>query len=504
MKPSIAILLVEDSPDDAELIGRAVRAAPFVCSIDCVETESEYLDRLSAKLPDVVLCDYHLPRFDCNRALSLLQERSASTPFIVLSHNIGEDAAVESLRNGASDYLLKSRLGRLSKAIESAIDRGEMLQAKDIAEEALRQSEMHKRGILNSLPTRVALLDGSGVILAVNRAWNTFASVRQSLQDRACDVGDNYLEFLESMIGRFDYVAEGLAGLQAVMARQKSQYSLEYQISMHGITRWYVVRGMPLEGGSAGLVVSHEDISEQKLSQFALQDANRRLQALSQRVLTIQEEERRNISRELHDDLGQTLTALKMGLHSVGAGEPAARQQRLEQCLQVADSALEKIRQMALELHPPQLDHLGVGDALRWLAERHGEQTGIAVSCDIDRATGRLAPTIEHACYRIAQEALSNASRHASANLIKVVLTQQENMLCMQIEDDGKGFDFGAARERAIRTGSLGLLSMEERAQLAGGKMELHSTVGKGTIITVSFPLHGRHDAGGDTRETHR
>jgi len=502
MKPSIAILLVEDSPDDAELIARALRTAPFTCSIDCVETEADYLDRLATKMPDVVLCDYHLPRFDCNRALILLQERSSTTPFIVLSHNIGEDAAVESLRNGALDYLLKSRLGRLSKAIESAIDHGEMLQARDAAEEALRQSEMHKRGILNSLPTRVALLDGSGVILAVNRAWDAFADVRESLQSKTCNVGDNYLQFLQDMAGQFDFVSAGLAGLRAVMAREKNLFSLEYEITMRGSKRWYVVRGMPLEDGSAGMVVSHEDITEQKLSHFALQDANRRLQALSTRVLTIQEDERRNISRELHDDLGQTLTALKMGLHSVGAGEPGVRQERLAQCLQVADAALEKIRQMALELHPPQLDHLGVGDALRWLAERHGEQTGIAIECQLTGMSGRLEPTIEHACYRIAQEALSNASRHAGAHLIKVSLEQHPNLLRMQIEDDGKGFDFSAARDQAIRSGSLGLLSMEERAQLAGGRMELLSTIGKGTVITVSFPLQPRQSAGGDLQGT--
>jgi signal transduction histidine kinase len=203
----------------------------------------------------------------------------------------------------------------------------------------------------------------------------------------------------------------------------------------------------------------------------------------------VQEEERRAISRELHDDVGQSLSALKIGLHRLEqeASRPSAV---LSECVAVAGTTLERLRQMALELRPPQLDQLGLEEALEWLAERQRKATGLSVVCRFHGIENRRPPaTLESACYRIAQEGLNNAARHAQAKNVRIQVDADSGLLRLAIHDDGVGFDAEAARQRSGRCGHLGLISMEERARLAGGRLKLRSVAGAGTTLTAIFPL---------------
>lgn len=489
MPQSYHLLLVEDSADDAELILRGLRHAPFGYTHRRVETEQEFVAALADHAPDAVLCDYHLPRFDSQRALAILKERLPDTPLIMISHNIGEDAAVEALHNGASDYLLKNRLGRLASAIETAIGKGASRRANARAEEALRISELHKRAILNSLKMCIALLDKDGVVVATNPAWDSFAPAPAFSESAPRGVGDNYLAYLDSLSPRFPHAAHAAAGLRAVMARSDRAFALEYETSSQGASRWFVMRVLPIEDGTEGAVVSHEDVTDRILAHVALRNANARLQTLSSRVLTIQEEERRSISRELHDDIGQSLTALKIGLHMATNAADEERARRLGDCLATADATLDKLRQMSLDLHPPQLDQLGLDDALQWLVGREAGAMGIDVDYRCKGIARRLPRGLETACFRITQEALSNAARHAQAGKVVVQLELNGELLHLTIRDDGVGFDEQAARARALKKGSLGLISMEERADLAGGRLKIRSVPGGGTTIAATFPL---------------
>lgn len=496
------LLMVEDSADDAELLLYALRDAPFQFGAARVETEEEYLAELAAHPPDVVLCDYHLPRFSADRALTILKERGLHIPFIVVSHHIGEDAAVAAMQSGASDYLLKSRLGRLARAIEAAIERRHARDLRDRAERALRTSEAMKRGILNSLSTRIAVLDGQGVIVAINKAWERFGEARVDLYGAPAAIGENYLELLRIAGERGHPLGKrALDEVRAVIERRTPFVSIEYELPVQGGTRWYVARAMPLDESTDGAVVSHEDVTDRMLSHLALREANKRLQVLSKRVLTIQEEERRSISRELHDDIGQTLTALKIGLHRVSQRASEEQRALLTDCLSIADTTLDKLRHLSLELRPPQLDQLGLEDALGWLVDRQRNTTGLAIECVFTGDMARVPPALESACYRITQEALNNATRHAQANGIRVAVEVSERLVKLTIRDDGSGFDMDAARQKALKTGSLGLISMEERAQLAGGRLKLRSVPGSGTTIQATFALDNDDtEADGESR----
>ena len=493
MNVAYHLLLVEDSSDDAELLLHALRDAPFKFTSVRVETEAEYLAALAAPLPDVILCDYHLPRFSSERALQILRQRYLDIPFIVVSHHIGEDAAVAAMQNGASDYLLKNRLGRLTKAIEAAIERRNLSEQTAIAAMALRTSEAMKRGILNSLNTRIAVVDGKGVIVATNKAWEMFGDARSQSYKAPATLGTNYLSLLQAAADGGDAdAARGLEGVRAVMSRETSFASVECEISEAGGTHWFVARTMPLEDSTDGAVISHEDVTDRMLAHRALGDANKRLQVLSKRALNIQEAERRDISRELHDDIGQSLTALKICMHRLEQRVNEEHKELIADCLAIADGTLNKLRNLSLALRPPQLDQLGLEDALKWLADQQRSATGLEIECKFSGMTERLPAGLESACYRITQEALNNATRHATAKKIRVEVERNDRLLMLKIRDDGKGFDMDIARMKAIKTGSLGLISMEERAQLAGGRLQIRSGPGAGTKVTATFVVESQ------------
>jgi len=209
---------------------------------------------------------------------------------------------------------------------------------------------------------------------------------------------------------------------------------------------------------------------------------NRELQALAARVFTLQEDERRAISRELHDDIGQSVTAMKMAAGSA-LDEDDARRRRddIEDILVLADSTLERLRDISILLRPPQLDALGLEAALRWHAERMLRNAGIASDLDIDALPHRPDAAVEQACFRIAQEALTNAMRHARAAHVELRLRDEGNGLRLCVRDDGSGFSPEAAR-------GLGLVIMRERAHGAGGRVDVASTPGAGTHVEAWLP----------------
>lgn len=212
-----------------------------------------------------------------------------------------------------------------------------------------------------------------------------------------------------------------------------------------------------------------------------------RLKALSVSLLTAQEEERRRLAVELHDDLGQVLTAVKIKLQAVERRLDASFRLDLTDAVASVDEAMEHVRDLALDLRPAVLDDLGLPTALRWYTLRFARDTGIEVHFSADSAP-RLEAALETACFRVAQEALTNVMRHAQARRVWVDLTVGTGKTELKICDDGVGFDVLTARERAVGGVSVGLLGMEERVASLGGEFEVVSGQGNGTRLSVRFP----------------
>jgi signal transduction histidine kinase len=212
-----------------------------------------------------------------------------------------------------------------------------------------------------------------------------------------------------------------------------------------------------------------------------------RLQSLSRQLVRAQENERRAVSRELHDEAGQSLASLKLGLHLLEekAGDPAAVRSSVSQLRFQVEELMVSLHRLASNLRPASLDHVGLRAAVQQVVEASNLQDGPRVEFE-GGAVGdlRLPEFTETALYRIVQEALTNARRHARATVVSVLLERREGKLVAVIEDDGIGFD----PVLALHSGRLGLLGMRERAEMIGGSLIVESEEGKGTTVVAEVP----------------
>jgi len=237
----------------------------------------------------------------------------------------------------------------------------------------------------------------------------------------------------------------------------------------------------------AGVVASHilrlEKQARTRYEQVA--HAQTELKELSARLVKAQEEERRAISRELHDEVGQSLSALLMELGNLAAVAPRnlePLQRHLESIRRLAESSVNVARNMALLLRPSMLDDFGLVPALEWHAREVSKRTGMAVSVEADTVSDTLPDSHNTCVYRVVQEALHNCARHAHARTVRIRVRQQSGRIMLSVQDDGKGFD-----ARHVR--GLGLVGMEERVHHLGGSFQVKSEPGHGAMLMVELPL---------------
>jgi len=221
-----------------------------------------------------------------------------------------------------------------------------------------------------------------------------------------------------------------------------------------------------------------------------IQHHRQRLQSLSNRMLETQESEHRLLAHELHDEIGQALTAVKLNLHRLERlSENPTSHKVLTDCLHVTETALQQVRNLSLDLRPSMLDDLGLLPALRWYIQRHQERTGLFETLVCEAALPVLSTTLETACFRIVQEALTNVARHAQATTVTVTLAVAADSLELTIQDDGIGFDLRKINLAKQQGSSLGLLGMQERGTLVGGQLTFTSAPHQGTVIHLKVPL---------------
>jgi signal transduction histidine kinase len=203
-----------------------------------------------------------------------------------------------------------------------------------------------------------------------------------------------------------------------------------------------------------------------------------------QRVVTAQELERRRLARELHDETGQALTSILLGLRTIEeAGGETAMRAAVAEVRELVRATLQDVRQLAVELRPKALDDFGLVAAVERLAESFGEQTGITVIFESTLPAGRLPPEVETALYRIVQESLTNIVKHARADKVSIVVGRKQNLVTLVVEDDGVGFEPARARDEG-----LGLIGMRERVALLGGRLAVESRPGAGTTFVAEVP----------------
>lgn len=350
------------------------------------------------------------------------------------------------------------------------------------AEDALRRSHRRMQEIIDSMFAFVGVLSADGIVLSANRAPLEATGLG------AGDVIGRHLTEIYSLSYSRDVQERIRAAIRRAGLGEVVRYDEEVLVS-DGARLWLDIMFSPLRdehGRVVEIVASATDITERKRATDALMQAGERLHHLSRRLLEIQETERRALARELHDEIGQALTAVRINLHAVEASELPAADARLKDVSALVERAIAQVRSLSLALRPPMLDDFGLSPALRWLVDQQAPRSGAFVTLDIDDIA-RLEPAVEIACFRVAQEALNNVFKHAGARCVTLEARHADGTLRLRVTDDGRGFDVAAARARATVGGSLGLLGIEERVGLAGGGVKWRSG-DAGTEVRAWFP----------------
>lgn len=230
----------------------------------------------------------------------------------------------------------------------------------------------------------------------------------------------------------------------------------------------------------------------------AVNQHREQLRALANRLTEVQEAERKQLARDLHDHLGQALTAISIDLTAIKAELPAECsprvKDRLAEASALTDQTLEQIRELSLNLRPPMLDDLGLVPTLRWYIKQYAKRLNIKAKFEVLGLEQRLSPELETALYRVVQEALTNVARHAQASQVHLRLQGKESTIVAFIEDNGQGFDVAKVIGHKTAVNGAGLLGMRERVTLLGGRFEIHSRPGQGTQLKVEVPGENVYD----------
>ena len=356
---------------------------------------------------------------------------------------------------------------------------------RKLAEQALRESETRFRQVAENISEVFWLANPEATLI------HYVSPAYEKIWGRSCD--SLYTEpssWMDSIHpDDRERIAEGVR-LQLVRGQHDHTYRI---VRPDGSLRWIRDRAFPVRDESGKLIRVAgiaEDITERKETAEQLEQHTHLLQTFSRRLFEVQEEERRHLARELHDEIGQALTAAKINLQSVtgngGSETGSETSTRLQETTAILDRLLGQVRKISLDLRPSMLDDLGLVPALRSLLDQQGRRASLAVRFSAENMPEKLDPEIQTTCFRIAQEAITNVLRHARATHVDVDLRRENGKFRLLIRDNGLGFDAGSAQ---VQTVGLGLIGIKERAALIGGRAKIISSPNKGTTIEVSVPL---------------
>ena len=344
------------------------------------------------------------------------------------------------------------------------------------AEEALRASEERYRELFENAKDALYVHDLSGRYVSLNRAAEELTGF-----SRDEIIGKHFSNFVVPR--DLKHVRRNLC--KKLDEERETSYEIDVltkdrrRVPVEVVSRLIYENGEPI-----GVQGTARDITERKRAQEALQMYSRRL-------IEAQEAERQSLARELHDEIGQVLTAVRINLQAVqNTHREDASFPELEESIVIVDEALGRIHELCLELRPSLLDNLGLAAALRWYVDRYRQRTGIvAEMLNGFEGRGRLPQELETQCFRIAQEALTNVARHAQATRVSIQVKCAAEKLVLTIVDNGIGFDTENLLKTSSSASTLGLRGMKERALAMNGRIVIESTPGSGTQIQATFPL---------------
>ncbi len=404
--------------------------------------------------------------------------------FAVISDITTRRDAEEAIRKLNEE--LEQRVIERTRQLEVVVEEleGEIIERKRV-EDALKENEEKFSAITITATDAVILMNDKGKISYWNpAAEKIFGYTNEEALEKELHlliVPEEYYKAFREGFRFFQATGKGpvIGKTLEFMAVRKdgTVFPIEISISVINVRdKWEAV----------GII---RDITERKLDEKTFIQYAERLQTLSSRLIEVQEAERRLIAQELHDEIGQSLTGLKLYLENIAALPAEEMTSKLGDILTLVQELMSKLRNMSLDLRPSMLDDLGLLPALLWHFERYITQTNVHVRFNHNGLNMRFNTDIETAAYRIVQEALTNVARHAHVSEVKVLVTANQDTLEIYVEDKGRGFDYDAIKDSA---NTAGIKWMQERLSLLGGYLKIDSAPGEGARLSARIPVKNK------------
>lgn len=486
MVTPIRVLIVEDDTVDRLACRRAItRSHPGEFEIIEAATGHEGLSLAALHKPDCVLLDYHLPDMDGLEFLNQLagETDQITVPVMLLTGADSAAVVAAAIKRGARDYLGKDIDGQYLELLPAAIQR--MLREQKLAE-GKRQAEAKFRSLVEQIDaiTYIVPLDGNDSVSYISPQIAMFGfSPTQWIADRQLHERQIHPEDRERV-------------LAAIRNSRASGQSLdcEYRLLTRTEDEVWVrdqAKAVSDESGKKmflqGILV---DITQNKLAEQILRESQNELRQLGGHLEQVKEEERKRIAQEIHDELGGLLAGIKAYVsvyleRSARAGQ--SPDPLLTDAVTLADTGFQAVRRVISDLRPSVLDQLGVWAALEWYSGQIEKRSKLQCLCTIDETAAAIEPGPQSAImlFRIVQEALTNAVRHARASKVSVRVGTRNESLIVTVQDDGSGID----PDRQANRESWGITGMGERARYFGGEVTISGEAGKGTCVTLLMPL---------------
>lgn len=479
----INILILEHDPYDIELLLHELKKAKLNFRHKVISTKHEFIHTLEDFQPAVILSDYSLPSFDGLSAFNIKKEQSPLTPFIIVSGTIGEENAVELIKLGITDYVIKDKLfsvgPKILRALREGSDVKEKLRAEEersIAENELRLSEKRYRFLFEKNPLPMWIYD-----------------VR-TLQ---------YIEANEAALELYGYsknefLAMNIFDVKAEEEKERLKNILlqaeDNEKSMYRLGEWkhlkkngnvicvdVVVSKMNYQGIEAGLVLITDITEKKKLQEKLTEEKVNKQKEITRASMYMQEKEREVIGRELHDNVNQVLTSAKLYL-DFALEQPTPTKALITKCQERIVNAINEIRNVSKALVPPSIDDLGLKHSVQDITSTISNLQKIFFELQMDFNENRLSDLLKVTLFRIIQEQVTNIVKYSMATHVLIKIVHAGDDITLSIEDDGIGFDVERKRK------GIGINNIYKRVQALDGEAQIISRQGKGCKIIVVIP----------------